>query len=142
MAACSAHAHKRLGGEVDACAFVAVGAVVVAGDGVALEDRDERQMGREVLEVQEVRDGPVLVCADGGAGAVQYLVLDHPVQRRGPGELADFVGVAVDCGDVGVAADGPSAVEGEFGEASGVQGPRPGRAGKRAAAGESPVRDE
>ena len=56
--------------------------------------------------------------ADRQASAFEDALFAHPVLRRGPGEVADFVGVAPDRMDVVLLGGLPVPVELEFGEAA------------------------
>jgi hypothetical protein len=126
-------------GEVDAGVGVEVGVAEVVVGGVAVHDRDERQVGCQVAECEVVVDGAALVGAQGGASAGEDVGFGHPVLWRCPVEAADLLGVAADRSDVVTGAGVPAAVEGEFGEPAGVQRPRSGRAREAAASGQAAV---
>ena len=60
-AADGSDADERFGGQVDPGVVVGVGAAQVVARGPALQDRDDRQAGVSVAEVQDAGDGALLV---------------------------------------------------------------------------------
>jgi hypothetical protein len=93
-------AHERLVSERDAVRLVEVSTPEVILGRPALEDRDDRQLGRELAEQEQVGDGAALMLGHGEAGPGEHGRFVHPVLRRRPGEHPHLVAVAADGGDV------------------------------------------
>lgn len=138
----TSHPDQRQCGEIDAVSFVEVRAPVVVRNGLSLQYRDDRQLGREITQSQVVGDRAVLMDAHRRTGACQDMSLRHVVHWRGPLEVADLGGVAAKRRDVAAFVDAPPAVHRQLREASGVARPRPGRARQAAPVGQPAVGDQ
>ena len=78
--------------------------------------------------------------ANGQGGALEDVLLAHPVLGCGPGEVADLVGVAPDGPDVVLLVDLPTTVKLQLGESARVQRPLSDGARECPAVPKSPVR--